>query len=95
MQKRRLGKTGLDLTVLSFGASSLGAEFRSIDINEAMHLQFPKILNRVAWIRTTILRDQSPALCHLSYDSTFPIQTTLCQYASRIARAPTNTSPRT
>src|SRR5437764_6630982 len=36
MQKRKLGKTGLELTVLSFGASSLGAEFRSIDIDEAM-----------------------------------------------------------
>src|SRR5215208_5816925 len=36
MQKRKLGKTGLELTVLSFGASSLGAEFRSIDINDAM-----------------------------------------------------------
>src|SRR5256885_4805985 len=36
MQKRKLGKTGLESTVLSFGASSLGAEFRSIDINEAM-----------------------------------------------------------
>jgi L-galactose dehydrogenase len=36
MEKRPLGKTGLDLTVLSFGASSLGAEFRGIDIGEAM-----------------------------------------------------------
>src|SRR5207248_11130515 len=36
MQKRKLGKTGLELTVLSFGASSLGAEFRSIDIDEAL-----------------------------------------------------------
>src|SRR5256885_7903944 len=36
MQKRALGKTGLELPVLSFGASSLGAEFRSIDIDEAM-----------------------------------------------------------
>lgn len=36
MEKRLLGKTGLELSVLSFGASSLGAEFRSIDINEAM-----------------------------------------------------------
>lgn len=36
MQHRALGKTGLDLSVLSFGASSLGAEFRSIDLNEAM-----------------------------------------------------------
>jgi L-galactose dehydrogenase len=36
MQKRKLGKTDLELPVLSFGASSLGAEFRGIDINEAM-----------------------------------------------------------
>jgi L-galactose dehydrogenase len=31
MQKRRLGNTGLDLSILSFGASSIGAEFRAID----------------------------------------------------------------
>src|SRR5689334_6098870 len=36
MQKRKLGKTDLELPILSFGASSLGAEFRSIDIQEAM-----------------------------------------------------------
>ena len=36
MQFRSLGKTGLNLSCLSFGASSLGAEFRAIDINEAM-----------------------------------------------------------
>jgi aryl-alcohol dehydrogenase-like predicted oxidoreductase len=36
MERRTLGKTGLTLPVLSFGASSLGAEFRQIDINEAM-----------------------------------------------------------
>lgn len=36
MQKRPLGKTGLELPVLSFGASSLGGEFRDIDINEAL-----------------------------------------------------------
>lgn len=35
MRKRRLGKTDMDLTVLSFGASSLGAEFRNIDLEEA------------------------------------------------------------
>lgn len=32
--KRILGKTGLELPVLSFGASSLGAEFRGVDLNE-------------------------------------------------------------
>ncbi len=33
---RPLGKTGLELTTLSFGASSLGAEFRGVDLNEAL-----------------------------------------------------------
>ena len=36
METRPLGKTGLDLSVLSFGASSLGAEFRPIDVGEAL-----------------------------------------------------------
>jgi L-galactose dehydrogenase len=36
MEQRPLGKTGLNLPVLSFGASSLGAEFRSIDLNAAL-----------------------------------------------------------
>ncbi len=36
MKFRPLGQTGLNLSWLSFGASSLGAEFRSIDLNEAM-----------------------------------------------------------
>ena len=36
MEKRQLGKSDLHLPVLSFGASSLGAEFRSVDVNEAL-----------------------------------------------------------
>src|ERR1700712_4563746 len=36
MQTRPLGQTGLQLPILSFGASSLGAEFRSIDLGEAL-----------------------------------------------------------
>ena len=36
MQTRRLGKTDLDLPILSFGASSLGAEFRNVTIEEAL-----------------------------------------------------------
>jgi len=36
MEKRRLGNTDMDLSVLSFGASSLGAEFRKIDLGEAL-----------------------------------------------------------
>src|SRR5271163_1329159 len=36
MQTRRLGKTDLDLPVLGFGASSIGQEFRSVKLDEAL-----------------------------------------------------------
>lgn len=36
MNRRPLGNTGLTLPALSFGASSLGAEFRNVDLTEAM-----------------------------------------------------------
>jgi L-galactose dehydrogenase len=36
MQKRVLGKTGLELPILSFGASSLGQEFRQVNLDEAL-----------------------------------------------------------
>jgi L-galactose dehydrogenase len=36
MQTRPLGKTGLQVPVLSFGASSLGAEFRSVTLDEVL-----------------------------------------------------------
>jgi len=36
MQSRPLGNTGLKLSPLSFGASSLGQEFRKVDLGEAM-----------------------------------------------------------
>lgn len=36
MQTRELGKTGLQLPILSFGASSLGQEFRQVDLSEAL-----------------------------------------------------------
>lgn len=36
MEHRVLGQTGLQLPVLGFGASSLGQEFRPVDINEAL-----------------------------------------------------------
>ena len=37
MQTRRLGQTDLQVPILSFGASSLGAEFRSVTLDEAMN----------------------------------------------------------
>src|SRR3954452_11816048 len=36
MQTRVLGKTGLQVPLLSFGASSLGAEFRKVKVDEAL-----------------------------------------------------------
>ncbi|HVX59924.1 MAG TPA: aldo/keto reductase [Pirellulales bacterium] len=36
MEYRPLGQTGLQLSSLSFGASSLGQEFRAVDLNEAI-----------------------------------------------------------
>ena len=36
METRRLGQTDLHVPVLSFGASSLGAEFRSVTLDEAL-----------------------------------------------------------
>jgi len=36
MERRPLGNTGLSVPILSFGASSLGQEFRPVDVNEAL-----------------------------------------------------------
>lgn len=36
MEYRELGRTGLKLPVLAFGASSLGQEFRQVDLQEAL-----------------------------------------------------------
>ena len=36
MEKRQLGKTDIQSTALGFGASSLGAEFRNVDLNECL-----------------------------------------------------------
>ncbi|MFM7103851.1 MAG: aldo/keto reductase [Verrucomicrobiota bacterium] len=37
MQTRALGRTNLQVPVLSFGASSLGQEFRQVTLDEALH----------------------------------------------------------
>ena len=36
MELRQLGKTGIKLSTVSFGASSLGQEFRAVDLTEAI-----------------------------------------------------------
>ena len=36
MKTRALGRTGLQLPILGFGASSLGQEFRKVSLDEAL-----------------------------------------------------------
>ena len=36
MKTRELGKTGLQLPIVGFGASSLGQEFRQVRLDEAL-----------------------------------------------------------
>ena len=36
MERRKLGNTGLELPVISYGASSLGQEFRRVTIEDAI-----------------------------------------------------------
>lgn len=45
MEYRELGKTGLKVPVLSFGASSLGGVFHSIKENEALKAVFTAVEN--------------------------------------------------
>jgi L-galactose dehydrogenase len=52
VKTRPLGRTGLRLPILSFGASSLGAEFRSIDIQEAMRAVHAALDAGMAFIDT-------------------------------------------
>lgn len=50
MEYRKLGKTGLDVSVLSFGASSLGSVFRPIDESEgirALHVALDLGINLI------------------------------------------------
>ena len=53
MQTRRLGNTDLHLPILSFGASSLGAEFRSVKIDEALQSVHVALENGLNFIDTS------------------------------------------
>ena len=53
MKRRPLGQTGLDLPILSFGASSMGAEFRDIDVNEAIRCVRVALDNGMDFIDTS------------------------------------------
>ena len=51
MKFRPLGRTGLQLSWLSFGASSLGQEFRQVDLGEALR----SVRVVPGWIRFTVM----------------------------------------
>lgn len=53
MKTRTLGNTGLSLPVVSFGASSLGQEFRQVDINEALRSVHVALENGMNFIDTS------------------------------------------
>jgi aryl-alcohol dehydrogenase-like predicted oxidoreductase len=53
VEKRILGKTGLEVPVLGFGASSLGQEFRAIDVGEAMHAVHVALDHGMSFIDTS------------------------------------------
>jgi aryl-alcohol dehydrogenase-like predicted oxidoreductase len=53
MERRLLGKTGLSLPILSFGASSLGQEFRKVNLDEALHSVRAALENGLNFIDTS------------------------------------------
>ena len=53
MEKRSLGNTGMELTTLSFGASSLGQEFRGVDLDEAFRSVHVAIERGINFIDTS------------------------------------------
>jgi aryl-alcohol dehydrogenase-like predicted oxidoreductase len=53
MKTRLLGKTGLEMPILSFGASSLGQEFRKVSMDEAMRSVHVALENGLNFIDTS------------------------------------------
>lgn len=53
METRTLGNTGLSLPVVSFGASSLGQEFRQVDVDEALRSVHVALENGMNFIDTS------------------------------------------
>ncbi len=53
MEHRKLGNTGLELPILSFGASSLGQEFRPVSLDEAIRSVHVALDNGMNFIDTS------------------------------------------
>ncbi len=54
MQYRKLGNTGLDVSILAFGGSSLGSEFKQIDEGEGIRTVHVAVDNGINLIDTAL-----------------------------------------
>src|SRR5436190_19994458 len=96
MQTRPLGKTGLDLPILSFGASSLGAEFRAIDVNDALKSVHVALENGMNFIDTSPYygRGMSEVFLGIALEGVRRDSYTLCTKLGRYAPAHFDFSPK-
>jgi aryl-alcohol dehydrogenase-like predicted oxidoreductase len=96
MQTRPLGKTGLNLPILSFGASSLGAEFRAVDVNEALKSVQVALDNGMNFIDTSPYygRGMSEVLLGIALEGVPRDAYLLCTKLGRYAPAHFDFSPR-
>src|SRR3954454_25314595 len=96
MQTRPLGNTGLNLPILSFGASSLGAEFRSVDVNEALQSVRVALDHGMNFIDTSPYygRGMSEVLLGIALEGVPRDSYTLCTKLGRYAPAHFDFSPK-
>jgi L-galactose dehydrogenase len=96
MQTRPLGQTGLNLPILSFGASSLGAEFRAVDVNEALQSVRVALDNGMTFIDTSPYygRGMSEVLLGIALEGVPRDDYTLCTKLGRYAPAHFDFSPK-
>jgi aryl-alcohol dehydrogenase-like predicted oxidoreductase len=96
MKTRALGKTGLNLPILSFGASSLGAEFRAVDVNEALASVHVALDNGMNFIDTSPYygRGMSEVLLGIALEGVPREDYLLCTKLGRYAPAHFDFSPK-
>src|SRR4051812_18369260 len=96
MKTRPLGNTGLNLPILSFGASSLGAEFRAVDVNEALRSVHVALENGMKFIDTSPYygRGMSEVLLGIALEGVPRESYTLCTKLGRYAPAHFDFSPK-
>jgi aryl-alcohol dehydrogenase-like predicted oxidoreductase len=100
MERRTLGNTGLSVPVLSFGASSLGQEFRQVDLGEALRSVRVALDCGMNFIDTSPFygRGMSEVLLGVALRDVPRDSYTLCtklgRYSARTSTSPRGASPR-